>query len=372
MSKFNQVCALACGVLLLGVSGCKPHEEAPLSAPKVTLKKINIGPLPQVIEVTGQLEGPREVEVRARVTGILLSQSYQEGAYVHEGDVLFQIDPAQYQIAVNLARAELAQAEAQVGLTAAEARRQEGLQKKKIGSAKEVQDAQAAAKTAVATRELAKAKLNAAELDLSYCKVRSPINGFAGRIIHSEGSLVTPGADGLLTTVVQRDKVWARFGLSEEQFKRLFDGDASKAREAKINLLTSRGEVYPVTGKVNYVAAEVEPQLGTIQMRAEFDNTQGGILPGQFVKVRVAGRTLDNMVRIPVEVILQSTKGPFVFVADDKNQAGLKFIQIDEVLDGQATVISGLSQGDRVILDNLQRVRSGMQVTPLEPTAETK
>jgi membrane fusion protein (multidrug efflux system) len=372
MKNFSQVCALVGGAMLLGVTACKPHEEAALSAPKVALQKVTVGPLPQVIEVTGQLEGPREVEVRARVTGILLQQTYQEGAPVREGQVLFQIDPVPYQIAVNLARAELAQAEAQVGLTAAEARRQEGLQKKKIGSTKEVQDAQAAAKTAAANRDLAKAKLNAAELDLSYCKVVAPINGFAGRIVHSEGSLVTPGADGLLTTVVQRDKVWVRFGLSEEQFKRLFEADAAKARQAKIELMTSRGEIYPVVGKVNYVAAEVEPQLGTIQMRAEFDNSQGGLLPGQYIKVRVAGRTLSGMVRIPAEVILQSTKGPFVFVADEKNQTTLKFIQIDEVLDGQATVMTGLNTGDRVILDNLQRVRSGMIVEPRETTNETK
>ncbi len=371
--KQNLIYAFGAAALLgLAMSACKPNAEAPLSAPQVSLQTIKITPLPQVIEVVGQLEGPREIEVRARVSGILFKQTYQEGAMVKEGDLLFKIDPDPYRIALVHAQAELMQADAQLVVATTEAHRQEALAKKKIGSAKDLQDAQTAAKTAQARKEAAQAKLKIAELELSYCEVRAPISGFAGKILHSEGSLVGPGDSGLLTTVVQRDTVWARFGLSEEQFKRLFEGKNAQALAAQVELKNKLGEVLPLKGKVNFVAAEVEARLGTVQMRAEFDNREAGLLPGQFIKVRVTGRTLPAAVRIPNEVILQSTRGPFVFVADEKNQTLLKLVEVDEVLGGQATVLKGLQDGDRVILDNLQRVRTGMTVAPREVPVEKK
>ncbi len=332
--------------------------------PVVGLQVVNPAPVPQVVELTAQVEGNREVEVRARVTGILLAQSYREGAAVKAGELLFKIDPAPYEVALALAKAQLLQEKARFEQAAAEAGRQAALLAQNAASTKEAADAKSAASAAEAARDVAAAKVRAAELDLSYCEVRAPIAGFTGRLNHSEGSLVSPGVDGLLTTVVQREQVWVRFGLSELQYARLFLGNADTAAKAKVEVVLSSGDVYPAEGKVNFVAAQVESRLGTVQMRAEFANPQAVLLPGQYVRVRVVGRTLPEAYVIPSASLMQSTQGRFVWLADANNMAVMAPVQVDEIAGPIAVILSGLKAGDRLVLDNLQKIRPGAPVVP--------
>jgi len=233
------------GCLLVAVAGCKPAAAPPPPPLPVNIQVVAVRPFPQVAELTAQVEGTREVEVRARVTGILLAQSYREGALVKAGELLFRIDPAPYEVAVALAKAQLAQEQAKSEQAAAEATRQAVLLKQNAASAKEAADAQAAARAAQAARDVAAARLRSAELDLSYCEVRAPIAGYTGRLVRSEGSLVSPGTDGLLTTVVQRESVWVRFGASEQEYRRLFGGDSARAAAApvrsSVSAMSSRG-----------------------------------------------------------------------------------------------------------------------------------
>ena len=350
---------------LLGVLvGCKPAEVPMMPPPAVGLQVSAPEAVPQVTEVTAQAEGTREVEVRARVTGILLAQSYQEGAAVKAGDLLFKIDPAPYDVALALAKAQLLQEQARFDQASSESVRQAALLKQNAASTKEAADALSATAAAAAARDVAAAKVRAAELDLSYCEVRAPIAGFTGRLNHSEGSLVSPGVDGLLTTVVQREQVWVRFGLSELEFARLFQGAAAAAAQALVEVVLPDGSVYPVPGKVNFVAAQVDARLGTVQMRAEFANPRSVLLPGQYVRVRVRGRTLPGAYVVPASCLMQSAQGRFVFLADDKNLAVMRPVTVDEILGPKAVVIGGLTPGDRIILDNLQKVRAGQPVTP--------
>ena len=350
---------------LLGVlAGCKPAEVPMMPPPAVGLQVSAPEAVPQVTEVTAQAEGTREVEVRARVTGILLAQSYQEGAAVKAGDLLFKIDPAPYDVALALAKAQLLQEQARFDQASSESVRQAALLKQNAASTKEAADALSATAAAAAVRDVAAAKVRAAELDLSYCEVRAPIAGFTGRLNHSEGSLVSPGVDGLLTTVVQREQVWVRFGLSELEFARLFQGAAAAAAQALVEVVLPDGSVYPVPGKVNFVAAQVDARLGTVQMRAEFANPRSVLLPGQYVRVRVRGRTLPGAYVVPASCLMQSAQGRFVFLADDKNLAVMRPVTVDEILGPKAVVIGGLTPGDRIILDNLQKVRAGQPVTP--------
>lgn len=350
--------------LLAVLQGCKPAEAPTMPPPAVNLLVVNPAPVPQVVEVTAQVEGTREVEVRARVTGILLAQSYQEGAAVKAGDLLFKIDPAPYEVALSLAKAQLLQEKARFEQASAEAVRQAALLKANAASAKEAADSKSAAAAAEAARDVAAAKVRAAELDLSYCEVRAPIAGYTGRLNRSEGSLVSPGADSLLTTVVQRDQVWVRFGLSEQQFARLFQGDAAAAAQAAVEVLLPDGSAYPLAGKVNFVAAQVESRLGTVQMRAEFANPKARLLPGQYVRVRVRGRTLPAAFVIPSATLMQSTQGRFVWLADDKNLAVMAPVVVDEIAGPTAVILSGLKAGDRLVTDNLQKVRPGAPVVP--------
>ena len=354
------------------VGGCKPSEGPAMPPPAVGLQVLNPAPVPQVVELTAQAEGTREIEVRARVTGILLAQSYQEGAAVKAGDLLFKIDPAPYEVALALAQAQLAQESARAEQASAEAARQAALLKAAAASAKEAADSRALAAAAAAARDVAAAKVRAAELDLSYCEVRAPIAGFTGRLRRSEGSLVSPGADGLLTTVVQREQVWVRFGVSEEQFARLFAGDAAAARRAEVEVLRPDGSAYPHPGKVNFVAAQVDARLGTIQMRAEFANPDAALLPGQYVRVRVRGRTLPAAFVIPSSALMQSAQGRFVWLADAGNLAVMAPVAVDEIAGPRAVVVGGLKAGDRLVTDNLQKVRPGAPVAPRPPAPATK
>jgi len=347
------------------LAGCKP-AEAPMvmSPPVVALVTLASTPVPQVVELTAQVEGTREVEVRARVTGILLAQSYQEGASVKAGDLLFKIDPAPYDVALALAKAQLGQEKARVEQASAEAGRQAALIKVNAASAKDAADAQSTFAAATAAVEVAAAKVRAAELDLSYCEVRAPIAGFTGRLNRSEGSLVSPGVDGLLTTVVQREQVWVRFGLSEQQYVRLFQGNGEAAAKAKVEVVLPSGDVYPTAGRVNFVAAQVESRLGTVQMRAEFANPRAVLLPGQYVRVRVVGRTLPDAFVIPAASLMQSAQGRFVWLANDKNEAVMAPVVVDEISGPIAVILSGLKTGDRLVTDNLQKVRPGAPVVP--------
>jgi membrane fusion protein (multidrug efflux system) len=320
----------------------------------VNTQVIEVRPFPQTVELTAQVEGTREVEVRARVTGILLAQSYQEGALVKAGDLLFKIDPAPYEVALALAKAQQAQEQAKFEQLEAESIRQDKLLSQQATSAVEAANAKAAAMAARFARDAAAAKVRGAELDLSYCAVRAPIDGYTGRLARSEGSLVSPGADSLLTTVVQRERVWTRFGVSEQDFARLFHGDAAQATQAK----------------VNFVAAQVESRLGTIQMRAEFANDAGRLLPGQFIRVRLEGKPLEGAVTIPAACLMQSAQGRFVYVLGEGNVATMRPVQLALIVGPQAVVSAGLKSGDRVVLDNLVKIRPGAPLAPRPPAAK--
>lgn len=360
--KYRIVEVVLCGAVLSIFSGCKPPEppaQPPLTAAVMTAQ---VTPLPQEVEVSGQVDGTREVEVRARVTGILLTQSYREGELVKAGELLFKIDPAPYEIALSLAKAQFAQEQARAEQATTEAKRQSALLSQNAASAKEAGDAQLLADSANAAKEVAAAKVKSAELDLSYCEVRSPIDGYAGRLLRSEGSLVTPGADGLLTTLVQRDKVWVRFGISEQEFTRVFAGDAAIANQAKVTVILPNGTRSNELGKVNFVSAQVDSRLGTIQMRAEFDNAKNTLIPGQFVRVDLLGQTITTAVTIPASCLMQSSQGRFVYILNAEGKAQVAPIQIAQVHAGDAIVSAGLKAGDRVIIDNVQKIRPGNPV----------
>jgi membrane fusion protein (multidrug efflux system) len=368
--KNRSVEVLLSGLVLLGVMACKPAIPPAMPPLPVHTQVVEVKPVPQSTELTAQVEGTREVEVRARVTGILLAQAYREGALVKAGDLLFRIDPAPYEIALALAKAQLAQDQAKSDQAAAEATRQAALLKQNAASAKEAADAQAAARSAQAARDVAAAKVRGAELDLSYCEVRAPIAGYTGRLVHSEGSLVSPGADGLLTTVVQRELVWVRFGVSEQEYQRLFKADATRAAAAQVEVLGAGAKPLPLAGRVNFVAAQVEPRLGTIQMRAEFANPQGAMLPGQFVRVRLVGASLEGAVAVPASCLMQSSQGRFVYVVGPGDVAVMRPVEL-EVVNGPLAIFSaGLKPGDRVVLDNLVKIRPGAPLAPLAPAAK--
>jgi membrane fusion protein, multidrug efflux system len=357
--------------LAAALSGCDRGDSAaraataPQGPPAVPAKVREMRPqnVPIVLEAVGQVQGSKEVEVRARVTGILQKRLYNEGQRVRAGAPLFQIDPAPYEIALQQARAQLAQEQARQEQTRREAGRLKELAEQKAISQKEFDDATSAQKLSAASLQAAEARVREAELNLSYTRVTAPVSGVTGRIVRSEGSLVSPGADSLLTTLIQIEPVWVRFSLSESDLAKL-PGRKFDAGTADVRLILADGSVYPVRGRINFAAAQIDPRLATQELRAEFDNPRGRVMPGDFVRVRMTGGEYKNAYLVPQSAVFQTEKGHFVFVLDPENKATIRPVQTGEWVGSDWLIQGGLKPGDRVVLDNLLKLRPGAPVSP--------
>ena len=362
--KPHAVERLLLAAALLVLVGCRQEGAPPVAGP-LPVAIITVAPadLAQQAVAPAQVEGVREVEVRARVTGILQTVDYAEGVKVKAGDLLFRIDPAPYAAAHALARAQLAQEAARAEQAIAEASRQAALFKQKAASRKEADDAQAQAAAAVGARDAAAARAELAKLDLDYCEVRSPIAGVAGRRLRTEGALVNPiGTDGLLTTVVRADEVWARFGLAEADFHRLFPAGAAGAAGAAVALLLPDGTTHPVRGKVDFAATQVDTRMGTVQLRARFANADDALLAGQFVRVRVTGGKAKDAFLVPQQALVQAPSGRSVFVIGAGDRAEARTVTLGETQGADIVILAGLRAGDRVILNQLHKLRPGAPV----------
>ena len=339
---------------LMGAGCSESKAPAEKKAPQlmpVSVLEVQAQKLPLVLDVMAQTEGAKESDVRAQVGGILLKRFYEEGSPVKAGQVLFQIDPAPYINALGEAKARAEQ-------TAREASRLKSLLAEQAVSSKEVDDANS-------NNAIAQAALKQAELNLSWTKVSAPVSGVSGRSIKSEGNLIAVG--DALSSVVQMNPLWVRFGLSDGDIKRL-PGGVFRAKDVKnVEMILPDGRIYGQAGKINYQASTVDTTLGTQQLRAEFTNPDGALLPGQFARLRLSIGERDGVFLIPQVAVIQSEQGNLVMVADAENKVSPRPIQTAEWQGKNWVVTGGLQAGDRVILDNLMKLRPGSQVAPQAP-----
>ncbi|HTM61770.1 MAG TPA: efflux RND transporter periplasmic adaptor subunit [Burkholderiales bacterium] len=317
--------------------------------------------VPVAFEAVGRTEGSREVQVRARVSGIIEKQLYTEGDSVKAGDTLFQIERAPFEIDLQQQRAALAQEKARYALAKQDAERLKGLADRRAISQREADQAASALRQSAAAVQLAQARVRQSELNLSYTTVEAPIEGVTGRAMQSIGSLVSPNGDSaLLTSLSRTDPVWVRFALSEAEFARL------RARETgapQVKLEMADGSAYSETGKLNFASSTVDANLGTVQMRAEFPNANLKVLPGQYVRVQVIAGTQRAIV-VPQSAVQQNESGRFVWVLGDDGKAALRNIKAGSWIGKDWVVLDGLKAGDKVITDNLVRLRPGTAVAP--------
>jgi membrane fusion protein, multidrug efflux system len=352
--------AASCAILL---AACGKDESkagaAPPALPVATIK-VATKKVPVSLESVGQAEGSREVEIRARVSGILDKRAYEEGSTVNAGTVMFQIDPIPFQLAVEEAKATLIQERARAELAASDAKRLEPLAKEKAISQRDYDTAVATAKTSDAAIASAEAKLKEAQLNLSYSTITAPISGITGRAERSEGSLVTAGTDSsLLTRLTQVNPIWVRFSLAEQDFNRIRGSE----RTSNVQLIANDNTVAADNGKLNFSASTVDPRLGTVQLRAEFTNPSGRWLPGQFAKVRIlAGEQQAYLV--PQSALLQNEQSRIVMIVGPDGKAQSRPVTIANWLGNDAIITAGLKDGDQVITDNLVKVRVGTAVQP--------
>ena len=361
--SFSLACLAASGALLAACGkgdDSKAAANPAQQAMPVTVIRVTSRPVPISQEAVGQAEGSREVEIRARVNGILERRLYQEGAPVAAGAALFVIDPAPYELAVQQAQAALVQERVRRELAQTEAQRLEPLVQEKAISQREVDQALATAKQATAAIAAAEAKLKEAQLNLSYTRLTAPIAGITGRALRSEGSLITANAESsLLTTLTQVDPIWVRFSLAEGDFNRI-RGAGAKAR---VQLVAEDGSITIDNGRLNFAATAVDARTGAVQLRAEFPNHASRWLPGQFLKVRVlAGEQIAMLV--PQGAISQGEQSRVVMTVGAENKVVPKPVQASTWIGGDIVITKGLAEGDLVIVDNLVKLRPGATVQP--------
>lgn len=356
-------------IALLGACGKK--EQAP--SPNMAGMELPVGVIamqstsvPIVAEAVAQTEGAKEVEIRPRVGGILLKRLYEEGASIKAGQSMFLIDPVPYQIALQQAKAALAAQQARVEQATREEARLRGLLTSQSISQREYDNATSEKATALANLQQAQANVHEAELNLSYTNVTAPISGVSGRFQFSEGALVAPNTS-LLTTVSQISPIWVRFSFSDSEVKAL-GGYLNQKTVKAVNLVLPDGSEYQQKGQLNFSASQIDPKLGTQQLRASFENADRQLLPGQFVRARITTGTRNGVFLVPLTAVLTGDQGKFVFVAE-KSKEGKTVAAVHPIKEAgwqgkNWVVLEGLKTGDQVIADNLMKVRPGAPVNP--------
>ncbi|MFP5405597.1 MAG: efflux RND transporter periplasmic adaptor subunit, partial [Gammaproteobacteria bacterium] len=311
-------------------------------------------------EYVGQTAGSRDIEVRARVAGILLQRNFEEGRAVKQGESLYSLDAAPFRAALKLADADVAAAQARLAQASRRLKRLAPLWKDRATSQREYDDAVSLEQ--IATAELAGAKARRAEaaLNLDYTRVEAPIAGVAGRSQVSEGTLVS-GPQVLLTTVTQTDPIKLRFGITDtDQMRRRAEVaaghlklPADSAFDVEVRL--ADGSVYPFQGKLVFSDTRVSSRTGTVEAEAEVANPDGLLKPGQFVRVRLLGAVRPDAVEIPTRAVLQGPQGKFVYVMADGKAQPTPVEVGDQLADGWI-ITRGLASGDPVIVDGMARI----------------
>lgn len=360
-----------CGIPLLAACG---DGETPAasggSALQVTTVQVAPKPVPLVIESVGRAEGSKEVEVRARVTGILEKQTYNEGETVKAGQVLFQIEASPFEIALQHARAALAEEQARNQQAKRNAERLGGLAEQNAVSRRVADDALSELEGSSAALLALQANVREAELNLSYTKVVAPIGGITGRALRSEGSLLNAGTDSsLLTTLTQADPMWIRFALSESEYAALRAAEDASPESMSVAVLDKNGEIRTQGGKLNFAASTIDESLGTVQLRAEFSNAKLAILPGEYVRVRLSGGS-RAAITVPQKAVLQSANGPFVWVVTEEGKAQQRKVTTGAWVGSDWEIGEGLRAGDAVIIDQLLKLRADQQVQRRDVSAD--
>lgn len=348
-----------------GPQGGPPPDGFPPAV--VAIQEVKPATAPVEFEFPAQLAGSREVEVRARVTGILLARNFEEGARVRAGQSLFTIDPAPFAAAVARAQAELASAEATHAQAARNAKRLKPLFEARAASQKDYDDAVSAEEIAAANRGAARARLDDARLNLAWTRVESPIAGITSRALKSEGSLVS-GPDVLLTTVTQSDPIYVNFGLSEAELTRFRREAAAgtlvlpKDGRFEVAVRLEDGTLYAKPGRLAYSDERLSAATGTADARAEVPNPEGALRPGQFVRVILKGATRPQAVAVPQRAVMEGPQGKIVYVLGAQNKAEPRPVTVGEWTGADWVVTSGLKAGDKVIVDGLMKVFPGAPV----------
>ncbi len=373
--RMRPLSAFTVGAVLaaLALAGCQENEaaEAPPAPPPPEVAVVEVVPrdVPVLFEYAGRTAGSREVEVRARVSGILLERTYVEGEPVEAGKVLFRIDPEPFQVALQQAEARLKNEQAMLRQAERSWARVSTLYKDRAVSGRERDEALSSLETSRAGVALAEAEVRAARINLDYTTVTAPIDGVTSREAVSEGSLVGPGPDSsLLTRITQFDPIYVNFAYPDAEaatVRRMIEAGSLSSNgdgPLQVTVVLADGTEHAHIGHVDFTDSTVDLQTGSIRVRATVPNPDKTLLPGQFVRLKVTGLSRRDAISLPARAVMQGPQGTFVYVVDEDGTAQAKPVTLGLATANGHVMNDGLAAGDRVIVEGVVKVRPGQPV----------
>lgn len=360
--------------ILLALTACdKPPDSGKTGArelPSVVTVAVDAKPVASIFDFVGRSEASQRVELRARVSGVLIERPFAEGSELEAGTVMFKIDPAEFEAKRDSAMANVEKAKAAVEEARNSLARYEQLLKTDAASVARYDEAKARDTTARAELTAAQAALKTAELDLGYTEIATPIAGRSGRANADVGNLIGPET-GILATVVQLDPIYVVFSIGEREYLSYAqlkkNGDAP-GMTPRIRL--ANDTLYPHPGTLELIDNEVDPATGTIGIRVSFPNPDRLIVPGQFVSVVLTSDRPDTRVVVPQAAVQENQTGPFVLVVDAQNRVEARPIKTGQRTGTEVVALEGLESGETIIVDGVQKVRPGASVAPTMAAAK--
>lgn len=355
----------------LAACGGSQQQQMQMPPPEVGVMVAKAQAVPLQQELVGRLSATRSSDVRARVAGVLLKRVYVEGSDVKEGDLLFQIDPAPLQAALNVQLANLASAQATYTNNHIAADRARSVGAKGLLSKADVDNAIAAERTAAAAVQQAKANVDTARINLGYARVVAPISGRAGQQQVTEGALVGQSDATLLTTVEQIDPIYVNFSQAFADLDSLRRAAASgavrlaDANKASVDLLGSDGKPTGKSGTLDFADAAVDASTGAVSLRAIMPNPDHTLLPGQYVNVRLNAGEIAHAWLVPQQAVQRDSKGSYVYVIGADGHVAQKRIKADTLRDGDWIATEGLADGDQIAMNQIQQL--GMALAQAKP-----
>ena len=360
---------LCCFLIVVQCAGCGEKKPPPGAAPQVQVVPVVQRDVSIYSEWVATLDGYVNAQIQPQVSGYLIKQDYREGSFVHKDDVLFEIDPRPFQAVLDQAKAQLAQAEAQLGNATLNVNRDIPEAEANAIARSQLEGDTQAQLAAKATVAAGRAAVEQAALNLSFTKVRSLISGIAGIAQVQVGNLVTPSA--VLTGVSQVDPIKTYFPISGEDYLRIAD----KIHPETVNLLSSdspiplqlilaNGNTYARSGGILFADRQVDQQTGTIRIAGAFANPGNILRPGQYGKVRAVTQILKGALMVPQRAVSQLQGSTQVAVVGTDNKVAIRSVQTGERVDTMWVITGGLAAGDRVVAEGVQKVKDGSLVTP--------
>lgn len=370
----------AAALVALALAGCKEQPQMNPGMPQVSVITVQPQPASIVSDLPGRVDAVRDAQIRARVTGIVQKIEFEQGGEVKEGQLLFKIDPAPYRATRDQAAAQLKQAQADLYSAKALADRYAPLVKANAVSKQEYDNAVASYRQGVAAVAAARANLDAANINLGYTDVTSPIDGRIGKAMVTEGALVEATSATQMAVVQQLDPIYVDFTQSTTDLARLRQAFASGQIErvgndaARVHVVQEDGSVYEHPGKLLFTGITVDPTTGQVNLRAEVPNPDHVLLPGMYVRVRLEQGTNQQALLVPQQSLQRTADGLQSLMLVKDNKIEQVAVTTGGVINNSWIVTSGLKAGDVVVVEGFQKIRPGapVQASPWNPNGPAK